>query len=330
MPKVSVIIPIYNVEPYLKKCLDSVCNQTLKDIEIICVNDCSPDNSLVIVNEYAQNDNRIKIIDFKQNQGVAIARNTALSQANGEYIGFVDPDDWIDLDFYENLYNRAVEKNLDLVIGNIKTFFNGLEIRSNLDFQIFKYEKVFYGLFQLGLYKRSLLKKYNIKFTEGCIIGEDRLLPIMFSYYAKKFDVLDNVYYNQLRRDNSATKNISARKIDDYIFSCLLVKDFVLGSKMSKDKVYIVLYNLWKGGINLLQFANYSSLSSLEQFLEKLYEVMEDKSIFSSLDIEIFDSLKFRDEDKMLQKLNLWQKKSVFDTIRSNNNIFCKQRMKND
>lgn len=113
MPKVSVIIPVYNTEKYLRKCLDSVCNQTLSDIEIICVNDCSPDNSLEILNEYAQKDNRIKVINFEENKGVSIARNTGIDSATGEFIGFVDADDFVDLDFYEKLYNKATETGAD-------------------------------------------------------------------------------------------------------------------------------------------------------------------------------------------------------------------------
>ena len=113
MPKVSVIIPIYNTEKYLRKCLDSVCNQTLSDIEIICVNDCSTDNSLEILEEYASKDNRIKLIDFKENKGAAVARNAGIDEAKGEYIGFVDSDDFVDetmfLSTVINLIKNACE-----------------------------------------------------------------------------------------------------------------------------------------------------------------------------------------------------------------------------
>jgi glycosyltransferase involved in cell wall biosynthesis len=85
----NAIVPIYNVEPYLRRCLDSLVNQTLKDIEIICINDCSPDKSLIILKEYAGKDNRIKIIDFEKNQGVSVARNSGMKIAKGEYIGLL-------------------------------------------------------------------------------------------------------------------------------------------------------------------------------------------------------------------------------------------------
>ena len=102
MPKISVIVPVYNVEKYLARCLDSIINQTLADIEIICINDGSTDNSLEILNDYAKKDSRIKIID-QTNAGLSCARNAGMQIAQGEYIGFVDSDDWIDLDFYEKL-----------------------------------------------------------------------------------------------------------------------------------------------------------------------------------------------------------------------------------
>ena len=95
MPKISVIVPIFNVEKYLKECLESIINQTFKDIEIICINDGSTDNSLDILNQYAEKDNRIKVIT-QSNQGLSAARNTGIKYANGEYISFIDSDDYID------------------------------------------------------------------------------------------------------------------------------------------------------------------------------------------------------------------------------------------
>src|SRR5574344_2160891 len=114
MPKVSVIIPIYNVEKYLRQCLDSVVNQTLKDIEIICINDGSTDSTLSIIKEYATNDNRIKIID-KKNSGYGDSMNQGLDMATGDYIGIVESDDFAELNMFDKLYNKAIENNLDLV-----------------------------------------------------------------------------------------------------------------------------------------------------------------------------------------------------------------------
>ena len=121
MAKVSVIVPIYNNEKYLKECLDSICNQTLTDIEIICVNDGSEDNSLKIIEEYKQKDNRIILIN-QDNLGVSAARNNGIKIATGEYIGFVDSDDYIDNDFYEKLYNAAKHNDSDMAVAGIIRF----------------------------------------------------------------------------------------------------------------------------------------------------------------------------------------------------------------
>ena len=118
MPVISVIIPVYNAEKYLEKCLNSVIKQTLKDIEIICINDGSTDGSLNILQKYSEKDKRFIIIDQK-NSGQSVARNKGLSVAKGEFIGFVDSDDWIDDDFYEKLYDAAIEYKADIAAGNI-------------------------------------------------------------------------------------------------------------------------------------------------------------------------------------------------------------------
>ena len=117
MYKVSIIIPVYNVEEYLERCLNSVFKQTLKDIEIICVNDGSSDKSREILAKYEEISN-FKVID-QINSGLSVARNTGLLAAKGEYVGFLDSDDFIDSEFYEKLYTTAVDYNADIACGNI-------------------------------------------------------------------------------------------------------------------------------------------------------------------------------------------------------------------
>ena len=115
MAKISVIIPVYNCEKFIEKCLQSLVNQTLTDIEIILVNDGSTDNSQKIIEKFS--DTRIKLIN-KKNGGQSSARNVGLDVANGEYIGFIDSDDWVDSDFFEKLYNTAKKYNADISISN--------------------------------------------------------------------------------------------------------------------------------------------------------------------------------------------------------------------
>ena len=116
MPKISIIIPCYNVEKYLDRCMESILSQTLSDIEIICINDGSTDNSLVFLNKYASSDNRFTIIN-KKNEGVGIARNAGLKLAQGEYIYFVDPDDWLqNSGVLLKIFEKAKSENLDMLI----------------------------------------------------------------------------------------------------------------------------------------------------------------------------------------------------------------------
>ena len=164
MPKVSVIIPVNNTEKYITKCLDSVINQTLKDIEIICVNDSSTDNSLSILKEYAKKDNRLKLIDLPQNQGAGDAKNAGLKLVQGEYLGFVDSDDYIDLNYYEELYNKAKENDADIVKSKLLMLeFDGTKKRSNLN-SLIKEKSKFYFSFEYtsAIYKSSLILDNNI------------------------------------------------------------------------------------------------------------------------------------------------------------------------
>ena len=132
MIKVSVIVPVYNVEDYLIECLTSIINQTLKEIEIICIDDCSTDSSYNILEEYAKKDDRIRIIPHKENKGLGPARNTGIKEAKGEYISFIDSDDYISKDYLENLYNTAKKYNTDVV--------NNINIKKKLDNKLYLYE----------------------------------------------------------------------------------------------------------------------------------------------------------------------------------------------
>lgn len=124
--KVSVVVPMYNVELYLRECVDSILNQTLEDIEVILVDDGSPDNCGEIASEYAEKDSRVKVIHQK-NAGLGPARNTGIANASGEYIGFVDADDWVLPKMFERLYEEAKKNNADIVVGGHREYLQGKE-----------------------------------------------------------------------------------------------------------------------------------------------------------------------------------------------------------
>ena len=146
MIKISVIVPVYNVEDYLKECLDSIINQTLKEIEILCIDDCGTDNSIDILREYSKKDDRIRIISHKENKGLGPARNTGIKESKGEYISFIDSDDYISRDYLENLYNTIIKYDTDIVSTiNIKRVVG--EAISLYSININKYLSIFQKIF---------------------------------------------------------------------------------------------------------------------------------------------------------------------------------------
>jgi len=244
MIKVSVIVPVYNVEPCLRRCLDSLINQTLRDIEIICINDCSPDKSLVILKEYAKKDERVKVIDFEKNQGVSVARNSGMKIAKGEYIGFCDSDDYVDLDFYEKLYELAKEKNADIVKGVWKVTKIGTnkELITNFNELILKHKGYFIYQFYTAIYRNKMLKKYKVKFPVGKILGQDVCFSSYAGIVAKNIYVLNNVFYNYVVRGDSSTGNTySCKKMYSAIKCRSIVLDR-LDKAAKKNKNYINVY----------------------------------------------------------------------------------------
>ena len=171
---ISVIIPIYNVEKYVKQCLDSVVNQTYKNLEIICVDDCGTDNSMQIVEEYAKNDNRIKILNYTthDNKGVSFARNYGIENATGEYIYLIDSDDFIEKDYIEAMYSAIEQNNVDVVVNaNVISYTDSSDKRFyNTTLQFGKVDINNHTILKLPamvwckLYKKSFLDKINVKF----------------------------------------------------------------------------------------------------------------------------------------------------------------------
>ena len=218
MPKVSVIVPVYNTEKYLEKCLNSLVNQTLEDLEILIVNDGSTDNSEIIINKFKQ-DYPNKIVYLKkENGGLSDARNFAIPYVNSEYVGFVDSDDYVELNMFESLYDLAVQKNLDLVECN---FIWEYPNKTKTDYGINYSEKK--DLFLLGrvmvcnkLFKASIIKNNNITFPK-MLNYEDIEFFYTLIPYINNYSLINDSFYHYIQRENSIINNQNEKTADIFI-----------------------------------------------------------------------------------------------------------------
>ena len=231
--KVSVIIPVYKVEKYLRRCLDSVVNQTLFDVEIILIDDGSPDGCPHIIDEYAQKDERVKVL-HKQNEGLGMARNTGIEIATGEFLAFVDSDDFIAADMYEKLYKQAKENQVDVIFCGFYQEIQSNNFKKIIDFQtpilfqdadiqelalafITKHNKFGKQISRTvwhAIYSKQLIVENHIKFPcENIIPSEDLIYHINVFQYAKKILFIPDAFYYYCCNEGSITQTF---RIDRY------------------------------------------------------------------------------------------------------------------
>ena len=255
MVKVSIIVPVYKVEKYLARCVESLLGQTLSDIEIILVDDGSPDNCPALCDEWASKDDKIKVI-HKENAGLGYARNSGLDVAVGEYVGFVDSDDYIEIDMYEKLYAAAVKYNAEFALTGFKciggimvkkedsvsiinnfekeTVFNGKEGIDELLLNIAgarpeDAEDSKYGFSSVkNLYKNSVIKENKIRFeSERQVMSEDIFFVLDFLKHTNNAVGIEGAHYCYCRNEDSLSKSyrsdrfeksrILVRKINEYL-----------------------------------------------------------------------------------------------------------------
>lgn len=229
-PKVCCILPIFKVEKYLRRCVDSVCNQTMKDIEIILVDDGSPDGCGTICDEYAQKDDRIKVI-HKENGGLGYARNRGLEIATGEYVAFIDSDDYVDSDMVEKLYAECVAKSLDAIFADFYVEGNSgftknapyhklYDSPSDIEdfcLDLIGSEPTYPSCSKMqvsvwrGLYSLKVIKAFNIKFpSERDYISEDIVFNLDFLQHASKIEVVSMKFYHYCFNEVSLSNSYRA------------------------------------------------------------------------------------------------------------------------
>ena len=209
--QVSIIVPAYNAEKTIEKCLDSLFNQTLKEIEIIVINDCSKDNTLKILKKYK---NKIKLIDNKKNLGPAGSRNKGLDVAQGKYIGFVDADDWVAPNMYE-LMSSKMNDEVDLVAcSRINVTKSGEKpiINKNKDTDAKAFTKTSnYNCDKL--FKREIIEKHHLRLPEQYSYAEDFAFGIRYKYYANKMCILEEPLYYYLADSEGSITNSYKRNL---------------------------------------------------------------------------------------------------------------------
>lgn len=226
MPKVSVIIPVYNVEKYLKRCLDSVINQTLTDIEMICVNDGSTDSSAEILNEYAKKDDRIKIIN-QVNSGLSEARNVGVREATGEFIGYLDSDDFIEKDYYGTLYNAAKANGADIACASIIRE-NNKQKKILIEYKEEQSAETVKEKFELAhipehcyvwnkIYNREKLIKSGVEFVRGLMYEDAVYSPDVIEALGK-LTVVPRIYHHYWNNSGSIIKSPSDKCRADKLY----------------------------------------------------------------------------------------------------------------
>lgn len=222
-PKISVIVPVYNVEKYIAESIESIVNQTFSDIEILIIDDCSTDNSYKIMQEYAQKDSRIILYHNEKNLGVSKTRNIGLDNAKGQYIAFIDSDDYTEPNLLEELYKNTIN-NLDAVVcvshfhvtngrknrvmytyGNFDINDNFIKLYTQKNTKKLKFS---YGTWD-KLYQKNILDTYKIRFYEDLKLHEDYLFNIQYFRYVKKYICIDKYLYYYRQICTSATKNFN-------------------------------------------------------------------------------------------------------------------------
>ncbi len=303
MPKISIIVPVYNVEKYIKRCLDSLVNQTFSDIEIIIVNDKTPDNSMEICYEYAKIDSRIKIFNKQLNEGLGITRNYGIEKSQGNYIAFVDSDDYVSLDMCEKLYEAAIRSDADVVYGGIYYDDNNGNIRTKKytdNIKIIKDSNVKDLLLDLigtkpqekddtvmevsvwkSIFKREIFMKKNIRFvSERKFISEDVIFNIDYLSECKCVVIIPDCIYYYSVNPKSLSKVFRTdrfKKVKLLYHEIIRKLDYLYDKEIYEIRVDRFL--IARARTNLRNIVHSRRKYSKEEYINSLKNICEDKDI---------------------------------------------------
>ena len=263
LPKISIIIPVYNLEQYIVKCIDSCINQTFKDIEIICVNDGSKDHSLSLLTKLAVSDHRIVVIDTP-NQGVVRARETGIAQATGDYITFIDGDDYISLDAMETLYRLAIQNDADIVNGSIVKMMPDGKIRLICrGDQIQNQEEFIRTAFQnddfyspARLFRRRLFEQRTLTCPSDITHNEDVIMVLSLAFNAKTIVSCPAEIYYYVYRESSISNSFSEKQYQHVLAIRRMVWKFFKENGLWQIYQSELLFFMMNALVNVLRYGN--------------------------------------------------------------------------
>ena len=332
MPKISVIIPVYNTADFLPRCLNSLCTQNLQDIEIVCVNDGSTDDSLSVLEKFAKKDKRIRIINSKENKGVSSARNRGISAAKGKYISFVDSDDYVDEDFLSKLYARAEETSADIVKGNYFYETDGY-VAYWLNEKIKENKTNFAFDFCSAIYKIEFIKKHEIKFPLNLQDMEDPSFAFLAALYANKIETVDDAFVNVVKRASSLTYGVpNKERIKNKFAGLTHFVDLVNANseKIPFDSyVFLIafwLYNCYIGSTRNkknenAQLVAKETLKILKNVQDKYYSAF--KKEFENFGADFGKYLQKHNLPKELKEYNLLSEKHIIPIFLSSDETYA-------
>ena len=301
--KISVIVPVYNVEKYIEKCVKSLLAQSLKELEIIFIDDRGTDNSVNIIKKYVSENSGIKILSNETNQGVAVSRNRGMKIAQGEFIAFLDADDWVEKDFYEKLYEKAIEENADIVRGGVvyenkgeQKTNKGVEHKIKQIAEAKRFIPLAYNWgFGLSIYKKELLEENHLEFPL-LTNGEDIVFLVKALYYCKKFAYDFSAQYHYVQHQDSASHKYSQKYIVSVISHFAMIIEFLNQQQLCK-KDYVAymknnilnpLHNYWKNFVEQL-----GTSEDIQYFLEQSNNIFRLLKYQKDMEISNYVNKKF-------------------------------------
>ena len=305
--KFSVIVPIYNSEKYLKKCLDSLVNQTFKNIEIILVNDGSTDNSEDIIKQYLK-DKRIIYLK-KENGGQASARNLGLSKAKGDYISFIDSDDYVDLDMFEKL-NECTFDN-DIILSdyyytkenqdNYVKLFNG-NAGNIINTDYWKFDTCPWNKF----YKKSFLIENNFSFPEGIMYEDYASIPTLIKYNPKLY-YCNKAFVHYVQSEVSTMRSeVYKEKYEDIFKATNYLYDNLIGCGYDQELEYLICFHfLYLGSLNFYRFKKYKQIDKISNFIKEKFPLWYNNKYVKKLSLK----------EKILMKLFYLKKYKIISFI---------------